>query len=314
MGTGPHVPDGHRSIGPRVGGGPGWAVGYRMTVPRIARMGVVAHTAREVSPRPDAPGAGPQAGHPTPRIAPGRACGSRWSRTGCRRAPTSRPRRGGRRASPKAAPDGPPSRRAPRRPVGRRAEAGEHDVAVVQGGRHRRPPHRPPAATARDRLDPARAARRRSSVGGSQNDHLPGRTHADPVPHSPPAAGGHRALRPPLRRVRPGPGAHRGRVGQGHPGEVPGQRRPGVPHPRADRSRSSAPTWSSTTCGCCGPTTSSRRTSRSTRSCTSCSTRPPRPPAAAPAAKASTDPATGQELLDLIAQIDKIFWETKAAS
>jgi nickel superoxide dismutase len=30
--------------------------------------------------------------------------------------------------------------------------------------------------------------------------------------------------------------------------------------------------------------------------------------------KASTDPATGQELLDLIAQIDKIFWETKSAA
>ena len=30
--------------------------------------------------------------------------------------------------------------------------------------------------------------------------------------------------------------------------------------------------------------------------------------------KSSMDPATGQELLELIAQIDKIFWETKAAS
>jgi nickel superoxide dismutase len=30
--------------------------------------------------------------------------------------------------------------------------------------------------------------------------------------------------------------------------------------------------------------------------------------------KASTDPTTGQELLDYIAQIDKIFWETKAAA
>ena len=30
--------------------------------------------------------------------------------------------------------------------------------------------------------------------------------------------------------------------------------------------------------------------------------------------KSSTDPATGQALLDLIAQIDKIFWETKAAA
>ncbi|MZE80375.1 superoxide dismutase, Ni [Streptomyces xinghaiensis] len=34
---------------------------------------------------------------------------------------------------------------------------------------------------------------------------------------------------------------------------------------------------------------------------------------AASAAKASTDPATGQKLLDLIAEIDKIFWETKKA-
>ncbi|MEV8064911.1 superoxide dismutase, Ni [Streptomyces sp. NPDC085995] len=31
------------------------------------------------------------------------------------------------------------------------------------------------------------------------------------------------------------------------------------------------------------------------------------------AAKASSDPATGQQALDLIAEIDKIFWETKKA-
>ena len=31
------------------------------------------------------------------------------------------------------------------------------------------------------------------------------------------------------------------------------------------------------------------------------------------AAKASTDPATGQKALDLIADIDRIFWETKKA-
>ncbi|MGW4318983.1 superoxide dismutase, Ni [Streptomyces sp. NPDC004684] len=31
------------------------------------------------------------------------------------------------------------------------------------------------------------------------------------------------------------------------------------------------------------------------------------------AAKASADPATGQQALDLIAEIDKIFWETKKA-
>ena len=34
---------------------------------------------------------------------------------------------------------------------------------------------------------------------------------------------------------------------------------------------------------------------------------------AASAAKASTDPKTGQALLDYIAQIDTIFWETKKA-
>ncbi|MFD7654410.1 superoxide dismutase, Ni [Actinosynnema sp. NPDC059797] len=36
--------------------------------------------------------------------------------------------------------------------------------------------------------------------------------------------------------------------------------------------------------------------------------------AGAAGAKGSMDPAKGQELLDLIAQIDKIFWETKQAS
>ncbi|QFZ23161.1 superoxide dismutase, Ni [Saccharothrix syringae] len=36
--------------------------------------------------------------------------------------------------------------------------------------------------------------------------------------------------------------------------------------------------------------------------------------AGAAGAKGSMDPAKGQELLDLIAQIDKIFWETKQAA
>jgi nickel superoxide dismutase len=36
--------------------------------------------------------------------------------------------------------------------------------------------------------------------------------------------------------------------------------------------------------------------------------------AGASGAKGSMDPAEGQKLLDLIAEIDKIFWETKAAS
>src|SRR5690606_32413050 len=38
-------------------------------------------------------------------------------------------------------------------------------------------------------------------------------------------------LRPAVRRVRPGPGADRGRVGEGDQREVSSQRRPGVPHP-----------------------------------------------------------------------------------
>jgi nickel superoxide dismutase len=36
--------------------------------------------------------------------------------------------------------------------------------------------------------------------------------------------------------------------------------------------------------------------------------------AGATGAKGSTDPETGQELLDLIKEIDTIFWETKKAS
>ena len=35
---------------------------------------------------------------------------------------------------------------------------------------------------------------------------------------------------------------------------------------------------------------------------------------AAGATKSSTDPASGQKLLDYIAEIDKIFWETKQAA
>ena len=35
---------------------------------------------------------------------------------------------------------------------------------------------------------------------------------------------------------------------------------------------------------------------------------------AAGATKSSVDPATGQKLLDQIAEIDRIFWETKAAA
>ena len=72
--------------------------------------------------------------------------------------------------------------------------------------------------------------------------------------------------------------------------------------PARSSSRSSAPSWSSTTSGCCGPTTSRRRTSRSTPSCTPCSTRPPSSPAP-PAPRVSSTPAKADELL---AKIDEI--------
>src|SRR5690349_2331434 len=72
MGTGPHVPDGHRSIGPRVGGGPGWAVGYRMTVPRASPRWGSSGAHRLLRTASKAPGTGPQA-CPDDGVHPGRA-------------------------------------------------------------------------------------------------------------------------------------------------------------------------------------------------------------------------------------------------
>ena len=57
----------------------------------------------------------------------------------------------------------------------------------------------------------------------------PDATSAHP---SRPAYRRQRPLRPAVRRLRPGAGPDRGRVGQGDLREVPGQHRPGVPHPR----------------------------------------------------------------------------------
>ena len=84
------------------------------------------------------------------------------------------------------------------------------------------------------------------------------------------------ATSPAASTTRPRPGSRPSRSRR--PGEVPGQRGRGF-EGAPSSSRSSAPSWSSTTSGCCGPTTSSPRTSRSTRSCTSWSTTPPRPSA-----------------------------------
>ena len=108
----------------------------------------------------------------------------------------------------------------------RRAEA------QARPRRGRRPPRRRPAPprTVSDpggRFPGRRSSRRR-------------RFHARSIPQAAPFRP--RPLRPAVRRLRPGPGPDRGRVGEGLPGEVPGQRRPGVPGPRHLASRKSAPT------------------------------------------------------------------------
>ncbi|CAA9312053.1 MAG: Nickel-dependent superoxide dismutase, partial [uncultured Frankineae bacterium] len=58
-----------------------------------------------------------------------------------------------------------------------------------------------------------------------------------PAPHPDPQDRRLGPLRPSLRRLRPRPGPHRGAVRQGHAGEVPRQRGPGLPRPRAEDHR-----------------------------------------------------------------------------
>src|SRR6188472_1261200 len=129
MGTGPHVPDGHRSIGPRVGGGPGWAVGYTMTVPRGSPGW------GSSGPHTQAAGPGPEA-RAHHGLNPGGAQDARVGRA--ERVVAQHP--------PAVAfgADGPLHRKLSRAggPADehhlswprRGAEANQHDVAVVQGG------------------------------------------------------------------------------------------------------------------------------------------------------------------------------------
>ena len=204
----------------------------------------------------------------------------------------------------------------PRRPTGVRRgvpqPAPGRRSPCAQRRHHRRPAHHRRAAAADPRSLPMCSGwLSRNSVLVRREDTESRRTYMLRRTRST-APRRLRPLRPALRRLRPRAGPDRGRVGQGDHGEVPGQRGPGRSAPARCRSRSSAPSSSSTTSGCCGPTTSSRRTSRSTRTCTSCSTTPPSRPAPR-ARKGKVDPAEGQKLLDQIAEIDKIFWETKKA-
>ena len=78
--------------------------------------------------------------------------------------------------------------------------------------------------------------------------------------------------------------------------------------PGPSSSKRSGPTWSSTTCGCCGPTTSSPSTWRSIPQLHDLFWKATK---TAGEAKKTNDPAVGQRLLDQIAEIATIFWETK---
>ena len=71
----------------------------------------------------------------------------------------------------------------------------------------------------------------------------------------------------------------RGRVGQGHLREVPGQHRPRVPHPRPDHQGAAGRARQAPPVGAVDRLLQGRRTSRSTPTCTSCSTRPRSSPA-----------------------------------
>ncbi len=124
-----------------------------------------------------------------------------------------------------------------------------------------------------------------------------------------PQGQGQRPLRPALRRVRPGPGPHRGGVGEGHPGEDGRQRDPHfqaratvIKEQRAELAKHHVSVlWSDYFKA---PHFEKYPELHQLVNDTL---------KALSAAKASTDPATGQKALDYIAQIDKIFWETKKA-
>ncbi len=128
----------------------------------------------------------------------------------------------------------------------------------------------------------------------------------------PPAARGHRALRPPLRRLRPRPGTDRGRVGQGDPGEVPGNddvsfraRAIEIKEQRSDLVKHHL--WVLWT-DYFKPPPHFEKYPPELHELFNKATKA----AGASGTKGSNDPPkTGQELLDYIAQIDKIFWETK---
>ena len=218
----------------------------------------------------------------------------------------------GRRRGRRCARAGPAGRRATGHPgTQRRDHAGAGDLDA---------PHPPPS-------DEHEEARQRPHHHGA----APGAQQREPVPtgQHPPiegaaGCGSHRdrwsfstaepachrtcALRPAVRSLRPGAGAHRGRVGKGLHGEVRGVRRRGLPGPRAWRSRRSAASSSSTTSGCCGRTTSSLSTSRRSPSCTTSSGGRTK---AAGAAKKTNDVTVAEALLNDIMAIDLIFQETK---
>ena len=121
-----------------------------------------------------------------------------------------------------------------------------------------------------------------------------------------------RALRPAVRRLRPGSGPHRGRIGESDHAEVPGNDDPVfrtraliIKEQRADLVKHHL--WVLWTDYFKPPHFEKYPQlhdlfNRATKA------------AGAAGGKGSVDPAEGQKLLDLIAEIDSIFWETKNAA
>ena len=240
--------------------------------------------------RPDAAAAGPRRGRRRPR-----------SRTpGCRRSTnglspsTQCPPGTGRRTRFTTSSSGRDGKRARTTSPARTASPGadpadEQPVAVPHGGRHRRPARPAPAPSAvaqRGGPFPGTCRCRSPRVGSQTTRPLDFRRHVHAFDPHVLRRGGHRTLRPPLRRVRPGPGPHRGRVRQGHPGEVPGQRGPGLPSARRPDQGAAFRPGQAPPVGAVDRLLQAPALREVPRSCTSCSTRPPSRPAR-PAARAA---------------------------
>ena len=212
-------------------------------------------------------------------------------------------------------------------PVCPKRETGSLRTATPEGSRNRdrapdRPNGHPPGnQVVQDRSGPPVTVSRLMPMNADE----PGTVVSEPVPNdptrekgsdesprTPPRAEGHRvrALRPAMRRLRPGPGQDRGRVGQGHLREVPGELRPGVPHPRGHHQGAALRAGQAPPVGAVDRLLQAPALREVPAAARSCSTRPPSWPAP-PAPRAAPTPPRPTSCSAKIDEISKIFWETK---